>query len=206
MPELVRALLLTVAEAIRDHQFLLLFAIIAVEEAGVPLPAPGDLVIAYYGWRAGGDPVAIAQVVATCAAASATGTLAPYGLARRFGERVAKRVAGWLDVDVRRVDELEARVTRYGMRGVIVTRLIPGLRVAVSLVAGTARLPLREFTPGIFIAAAIYWTGWALLGAVVGPHVRDVVRPAYIRYIVIAIPAVFIVLFLARLVWARRRA
>ena len=205
VPELVRALFATVAEAIRDHQFLVLFVIIAIEEAGVPLPAPGDLVIAYFGWRSGGAPLAVAQVILTCAAASATGTLAPYALARRFGEPVAKRVAGWLDVDVRSVARLEARVARYGMRGVIVARLIPGLRVAVSLVAGTARLPLREFTPGIFIAAAIYWSGWAVLGAIVGPRVRDVVRPAYIQYIVIAIPIVFLAFFFGRLIWARTR-
>ena len=203
MPDLIRALFVTVADALRDHQFVVLFVIIAIEEAGVPLPAPGDLIIAFYGSRTGGDPGAIAQVIAICAAASATGTLAPYALAHRFGDRVAKRVAKWLEVDGKRVDDIEARIARSGMLGVILLRLIPGLRVAVSLVAGAARLPLREFTPGIFLAAAIYWSGWALLGAIVGPHVRDVVRPAYIRYVVIAIPAVLIAIFAARILYAR---
>ena len=206
MPEAFRPLVMLIADAIREHQYVTLFAVIAIEEAGVPLPAPGDLIIAFYGWRASGDPVAIAKVVVTCALASATGTLAPYFIARRFGETVAQRVAGWLDINMRRVDQLEERVAEYGTAGVLVGRLIPGLRVAVSLVAGTARLPLRTFTPGVFVAAAIYWTGWALLGAIVGPHVRDVIRPAYVDVVIIAIPVLFVVLFVGRLLWARRSA
>ena len=194
-----------IADAIREHQYVTLFLVIAIEEAGVPLPAPGDLVIAFYGWRASGDPVAIANVVLTCALASATGTLAPYFLARRFGATVATRLARWLDIETRRIDQLEERVVRYGTVGVFVGRLIPGLRVAVSLVAGTAHLPLRKFVPGVFVAAALYWTGWALLGAIVGPHVRDVIRPAYVDVVIIAIPVFFIALFVGRLLWARRR-
>src|SRR5690349_9604022 len=159
MPEAFRPLVMLIADAIREHQYVTLFAVIAIEEAGVPLPAPGDLIIAFYGWRASGDPVAIATVVITCALASATGTLAPYFIAQRFGETVAQRIAGWLDINMRRIDQLEERVVEYGTAGVLVGRLIPGLRVAVSLVAGTARLPLRKFTPGVFVAAAIYWTG-----------------------------------------------
>jgi len=204
VPELFRELVTTLLTAIRDHQYVVLFIIIAIEEAGVPLPAPGDLVIAYYGSRASGDPIEIAQVILVCAAASATGTLAPYALARRFGEGLAVRVGRWLDVDPRAIRRMEGRVAGSGWWGVLIGRLIPGLRVAVSLVAGTAHVPVRQFTPAIFVAAAIYWTAWAVLGAVVGPHVRDVVRPAYIRIIVIAIPVVFAVLFIGRLLWARR--
>ena len=207
MPEAFRPLVMLIADAIREHQYVTLFLVIAIEEAGVPLPAPGDLVIAFYGWRASGDPVAIANVVLTCALASATGTLAPYFLARRFGATVATRLARWLDIETRRIDQLEERVVRYGTVGVFVGRLIPGLRVAVSLVAGTAGVPPLRFAAGVFVAAVIYWTGWVLLGVFVGPHVADVLSPAYLRVIVIAIPAIVIVTFGARmLIAARRRA
>jgi membrane protein DedA with SNARE-associated domain len=194
-----------VLTAIEAHQYVTLFAVIAIEEAGVPLPVPGDLIIAYYGWRASGDPYEIAQVVLACALGSTVGTLVPYALARRFGKDVARRVSGWLDVDPRHIDSLARRVDEFGFRGVQIARLIPGLRVAVSLVAGTARMPLPSFSAGVFVAAAVYWTGWVLLGAFVGPRVEDVVSPAYVRVIVIAIPIVVVVAFVGRLLWARSR-
>jgi len=205
VPELIASLLQDMLAVLRDHQYVTLFFVIAIEEAGVPLPVPGDLIIAYYGWRAAGDPLELAQVIVVCALASTAGTLVPYALAIRFGRRIATRLAGWLDIDKRRVDELMHGVERYGFRGVLVGRLIPGLRVAVSLVAGTAHLPIARFSPAVFVAATIYWTGWVLLGAIIGPRVEDVVSPAYLGLVVVLIPVVVVAAFLARLVWARRR-
>ena len=199
--DIVRALLAAVAA----HQYITLFFAIAIEEAGVPLPVPGDLLIAYYGSRATGDPIELAQVILVCALASTAGTQAPYWLARRFGHTVAQRAAYWLDIDMKSIDRVFAIVDRQGFRGVLIGRLIPGLRVAVSVVAGTALVPPRAFAAGVFVAAAIYWTGWVLLGAIVGPHVADVLSPAYIKAIVILIPVVFVSLFLVRVLIAMRR-
>lgn len=56
----------------------------------------------------------------------------------------------------------------------------------------------------MFVAAAVYWTGWVLLGAVVGPRVEDVVSPAYIRIVVVAIPIVLAIAFVGRMQWAKR--
>src|SRR3954464_11356118 len=139
--------------AVVAHAYVTLFFAIAVEEAGVPLPFPGDLVIAYYGWRANGDPYEIVQTILVCALASTVGTQAPYWLSRRFGRRVTRRAAGWLDIDMRRVDTLLEWVDRHGFAAVVVARLIPGLRVAASLVAGTARVPPLAFAAGVLAAA-----------------------------------------------------
>jgi membrane-associated protein len=193
--------LLAVAAA---HEYVVLYLIISIEEAGVPLPAPGDLVIAFYGYRARDDPLALVRVILTCAAASTTGTLVPYLIARRWGLHVAHRLAGWLDVHEHRVDEWVERVRRYGFRGVLIGRLVPGLRVTMSLVAGTAGVPVERFAAGVFVAATVYWTGWVLLGALVGPRVDDLIAP-YVGYIAVGIPVVLVVLLVLRVIAVRRR-
>jgi membrane protein DedA with SNARE-associated domain len=205
VPEPFASLLSDMLAVLREHQYVTLFVVIAVEEAGVPLPVPGDLIIAFFGWRASGDVLELAQVIAVCALASTAGTLAPFLLARRFGEGVANRLAGWLDVDERRVDALMRRVERSGFAGVLAGRLIPGLRVAVALVAGTARVPVAQFSPAVFVAASIYWTGWVTLGAIVGPRLQDVVSPAYLGIVVALIPIVVVAAFAGRVIWARAR-
>jgi membrane-associated protein len=199
--DIVRALLVAVAA----HQYVTLFLAIAVEEAGVPLPVPGDLLIAYFGSRATGDPIELAQVILVCALASTAGTQAPYWLARRFGQRITDGLTYWLDIDKKAVEGLYGRIERHGFRDVLIGRLVPGLRVAVSVVAGTAGVPATHFAAGVFVAALIYWTGWVVLGAVVGPHVTDVLSPAYLRVIVIAIPVVVVALFAIRVFIASRR-
>jgi membrane protein DedA with SNARE-associated domain len=195
----------TLLAAVTAHAYLTLFLAISVEEAGVPLPIPGDLIISYYGWRAAGDPFEIVRTILTCAAASTAGTQAPYWLARRFGRRVTRKVEFWLDIDPAKVDQLFERIDRHGFRAVVIARLIPGLRVAVSVVAGTAGVPVFAFTAGVFVAATIYWTLWVMVGVLLGPKVAEVLSPAYLRVIIIAIPVVFIALFVTRAVIAARR-
>ncbi len=177
----------------------------AIEEAGLPLPAPTDVVIAFYGFRAREDPGALLTVVLVCALASTAGTLVPYWLSWRFGDPVAHKLARWIDVDPRRVDEWTTRIARHGFTYVLLGRLVPGLRVAMSLVAGTAHVPIYRFSPAVFAAASIYWTLWVGIGVVFGPAVRSIIGPAYIDYFLIALPAAVVAFFAYRVLRARRR-
>ncbi len=188
----IAAVLLIVSE----HQYLALFGIVAVEEAGVPLPAPSDLVIMFYGDRARGDISSLMLVVLTCAAASTFGTLIPYLITRKYGDAAAHRIAGWIDVEPKRVDEWEERIARRGFIAIFVGRLIPGLRVAMSLIGGTAKVPL---------VGLIYWSFWTLLGALFGPVVRRLIPRAYIDLVVLGIPIVVIGYFVFRFIRGRRR-
>jgi len=190
---------------VSEHQYLALFGIVATEEAGVPLPAPSDLVIMFYGDRARGDLPSLALVVLTCAAASTFGTLIPYLVTRKYGDAAAHRIARWIDVDPRRVDEWEGRIAARGFIAIFIGRLIPGLRVAMSLIGGTAKVPLVEFSGGVFAAGLVYWSFWTGLGALFGPVVRRLIPRAYIEYIVIGIPVLVIGYLVFRYVRGRRR-
>lgn len=188
-----------------QHEYLALFGIVATEEAGVPLPAPSDLVIMFYGDRARGDLASLALVVLTCAVASTFGTLVPYLVTRKYGDAAAHRIAGWIDVDPKKVDEWEERIARRGFIAIFLGRLIPGLRVAMSLIGGTAKVPLLEFSAGVFAAGIIYWSFWTALGALFGPVVRRLIPRAYIEYIVIGIPVLVIGFLIFRYIRGRRR-
>lgn len=190
---------------VAQHEYLALFGIVATEEAGVPLPAPSDLVIMFYGDRARGDLVSLALVVLTCTVASTFGTLIPYLVTRTYGDAAAHRIAGWIDVDPKKVDEWEERIARRGFIAIFLGRLIPGLRVAMSLIGGTAKVPLLEFSAGVFAAGIIYWSFWTAVGALFGPVVRRLIPRAYIEYIVIGIPVLVIGYLLFRYIRGRRR-
>jgi membrane protein DedA with SNARE-associated domain len=190
---------------VAEHQYLALFGIVATEEAGVPLPAPSDLVIMFYGDRARGDLPSLALVVLTCAAASTFGTLIPYLVTRKYGDAAAHRFARWIDVNPKRVDEWEERIAARGFIAIFIGRLIPGLRVAMSLIGGTAKVPLVEFTGGVFAAGIIYWSFWTGLGALFGPVVRRLIPRAYIEYVVIGIPVLVIGYLVFRYIRGRRR-
>jgi membrane protein DedA with SNARE-associated domain len=204
LPPVIRDAIRILFNALLAHQYVVLFFVVAIEEAGVPLPAPTDVVIAFYGYRARGDLPELAQVVLVCALASTAGTLIPYFLARRFGPSVAHRLARWIDVDPAQVDLWTARIHRHGFIAVVIGRLIPGARVIMSLVAGTAEVPVYQFSPAVFVAASLYWTFWVTVGATLGPTFRRIAGP-YITYVVIALPIVVITFFVYRHLRARRK-
>ena len=204
LPPVIRDAIRLLFVAILEHQYVVLFGVVAIEEAGVPLPAPTDVVIAIYGYRARGQFADLAQVVLVCALASTVGTLVPYFLARRFGSPVAHRLAAWIDVDPAQVDRWTERIHRRGFIAVVLGRLIPGARVVMSLVAGTARVPVYQFSPAVFVAACIYWTFWVTVGVALGPMFRRIAEP-YIVYILIALPLVVITFFVYRNLRARRK-
>src|SRR5438477_11032110 len=104
LPPVIRDAIRLLFLAVLEHQYVVLFFVVAIEEAGVPLPAPTDVVLAFYGYRARGDLPELAQVVLVCALASTAGPLVPYSLARRVGPPVAPRLARCFDVDPAVVD------------------------------------------------------------------------------------------------------
>jgi membrane protein DedA with SNARE-associated domain len=204
VPPVIRDAIRLLFLAVLEHQYFLLFFVVAIEEAGIPLPAPTDVVIAFYGDRARGDLPALAQVVLICALASTAGTLVPYTLARRFGPKVAHRLARWVDVDPAQVDRWTERIHRHGFIAVVIGRLVPGARVVMSLVAGTAEVPVYQFSPAVFVAASIYWTFWVTVGVLLGPTFRRIAGP-YITYVLIALPIAVIIFFVYRHLRARRK-
>src|SRR4029077_3932947 len=177
---------------VSQHEYLALFGIVATEEAGVPFPVPTDIAIMFYGNRARHDLGSLALVVLTCTVASTFGTLIPYLVTRRYGDAAARKLAQLMDVDPKQVGRWEARIASRGFIAIFLGRLIPGLRVAMSLIGGTAKVPLHEFSAGVFAAGLIYWSFWTGIGALFGPTVDRLIPRPYIEYVVIGIPVIFI--------------
>jgi membrane-associated protein len=147
---------------------VLLCGLLFAEESGVPLPfAPGEIVLLAAGLliAAGGlDPyVFIPLAMVACVAGSVVG----YGWARLVGERGLTSLAQRLHQQ-RNLERVSNRVRSAGWVGVGVSRLIPGLRIYTTLVAGAVRVPPRTFIAAM-VPSTVIWVGaFVALGTVVG--------------------------------------
>ena len=74
----------------------------------------------------------------------------------------------------------------------------------MSLIAGTSRVPVYQFSPAVFIAACLYWTFWVTVGAALGPAFRLIVGP-YLVWFVIAVPVLVVTYFVYRHLRARKK-
>jgi len=174
-----------------------------LEEVGVPLPfAPGDLLLAIAGIAVAAGKVPAPMMVGLTLASIVGGAL--------LGREIFA-LLGWPRV-MRLAERLHARaplerasqmLERNGWRAVFTARLIPGLRVHTTQVAGLNRMPRLEFLAGLVPAAAVYVGAFFGLGFAFGRPILAVIHDAERQALyVIGVVVVAAILML----WLRRRA
>jgi membrane protein DedA with SNARE-associated domain/rhodanese-related sulfurtransferase len=125
------------------HGPLVLFAAVFVEQMGVPLPASPWLLAA--GALIGAGKMPGPAALAAAVLGSLLADLIWFYLGRRYGHRVLKlvcRISLEQDSCVRRTQDVFAR---YGMRGVIAAKFIPGLSTLAPPMAGSSGIRAPRF-------------------------------------------------------------
>ena len=147
---------------------VLIWLLVAVEEAGVPLPMfPGDGLLLTAGVLAATGQVSPWVFLPSALVADLAGSLAGYAWARRLGPVVLQRLAARVHADghLRRASD---RLRRSGALGVLMGRLLPGTRVYTNLVAGATGMRLPEFLAGLVPSAVIWLAVFTGLGYLLG--------------------------------------
>jgi membrane-associated protein len=146
---------------------VLLCSLLLVEEAGVPLPIPGELTLIAAGLLIGTgalDPwLFVPLAVASCIGGSLTG----YSWARLVGSHGLRAAAERLH-QTGRLEKVSARLREAGPREIALSRLVPLLRVNTTLVAGAAGIDRKTFLIGIAPVTALWVIVFTALGVVVG--------------------------------------
>src|SRR5205823_6505136 len=146
---------------------VLLCSLLLVEEAGVPLPIPGELTLIAAGLLIGTgalDPwLFVPLAIASCLAGSLTG----YSWARLVGERGLQAAAERLH-QTKRLEKVRLRLRQAGPREIALSRLTPLLRVYTSLVAGAAGVDRKRFLIATAPITVLWVIAFIALGALVG--------------------------------------
>jgi membrane protein DedA with SNARE-associated domain len=150
----------------------IVFVLLFLEEAGVPIPvAPGEVVLIGAGLlvAGGGAPVWLMAPVAFLAVIC--GVLTGYAWAGRIGPKRVHALAVRLHAGGP-YDRAAARLRKASPLQVAASRLLPGLRVYTSLVAGAVGLNLGRFMTGVLPASALWVVTFMGLGLFVGAPVE----------------------------------
>jgi len=131
-------------------------------------PVPGDAAVALGAFLSVNgrlDPVTLFVV---CWSANFLGAVGVYLLARRAGGSLFESRAGRRLLSPESIASLERAYIRYGLPGVFLGRLLPGVRAVVAPFAGLIRLPpVRALVP-IGLASAIWFAMLIVLGRYIG--------------------------------------
>ncbi len=149
------------------HQYKAVALLIGIEEAGIPLPLPGDLAIVIMGVQVSIGKASPIPVVMVTAASATAGASILYWISRYLGTRIVEKYGRILRLTPERQQWVERMFARHGAAVIIVGRLIPGIRIAVAVAAGVAKVRFSRFVTFTAISATIWGTiymsiGWAI--------------------------------------------
>jgi membrane-associated protein len=184
-----------------EHGLILLFALVAMESAGVPLPGETALIAAAILAERG--HYSIVAVIVVAAAAAIVGDNIGYWIGRRGGRALLRRAPVIHRYAERALPPSERFFRRHGAKTVFFGRFIAILRVTAAWVAGISRMPWWRF---------LLWNAaggivWAVLVAVVAYVFGRAAADAISRYGLLgagAIVVVGVIAFIALKVWRNR--
>jgi membrane protein DedA with SNARE-associated domain len=181
-----------------------LFGFILIKELGIPLPVPGDLVIIGTGAALASDLPAAGVALLAILVAGYIGASAQFFVFGTALRRPLLRALERLGVSAARLENLSARYRSGGTKAVALTRMTPGVRIAVIPAAALAAVPYSVFLPGLVIGNGVFVTvhfaGGYLLGASAQQLIQRVSDPRLVAVVVLLVLAV------GGLVVLRRRA
>ena len=185
------------------YGYLAVFAIVGVESFGIP--APGQTILIAAAVYAGTGHLNVVGVAVVAFLAATIGDNIGYLIGHFGGRRLVRRYGRYVLLTEERVERVERVFTRHGAKLVLVARFVDGLRQFNGLVAGIAGMHWARFL--VFNAlGAVLWVGiWVSVGRLAGRHIGEVYERfrQYQIYLLLALAAVVIVLFLRH--WVRRR-
>jgi membrane-associated protein len=154
-----------------QHGLVAAFVFLLIEEAGVPVPVPGDFLMLILGVRARQGDVSLWEAIAVMEAATVMGSTFLYAAARLAGRGLVYRYGRFVRLSPDRLDRAEHWLKEHGTRAVFLGRLVPGLRIVTAVACGVFSVPVWVFVPAMALGALLYIGVYTLLGYVLGPPV-----------------------------------
>src|SRR5438874_7121243 len=154
------------------HGAAVLFAAVFVEQMGIPLPAAPWLLTA--GTLAATGRINWFVALSAATVGSLLADLIWFYLGRHYGNRVLNllcRISLEPDSCVRRTQDVFAR---YGMRGVVVAKFIPGLSTLAPPLAGSSGVSAPRFFMFDSVGSLLYAGGLILVGVLFSRQLEQV--------------------------------
>jgi membrane-associated protein len=175
-----------------------------LEESGIPVPMPGDVLVSYIGLRSHGPLAWIASWLAIIMAV-ALGATNLYLVARRWGRPLVEgRLGNAFHVTPDALERAEGSFARWGAFALILGRHIPGARIPITIAAGILRVRYPLFIGCVAVSTAIWAAIFMVIGDAIGDQVAGVMRGHPGTYLLI--PALVLLMcayICVRLVWHR---
>jgi membrane protein DedA with SNARE-associated domain len=186
-----------------SYGLILLFAAVAVESAGVPVPGETALITAAFLATPSQHHYSIVSVIVVASAGAIVGDNIGYWLGRAGGRKLLERWGPLKRYAERALPPAERFFAKHGAKAVFFGRFIAFLRVTAAWLAGISRMTWWRFLLWNAAGGILWATGVSLLAYEFGKAAADAVS-RYGLYAVAAIVVVGVAGFIGLRFWKKR--
>ena len=199
--------LLSRLESLPDMLIYLVLGVSAFVENLFP-PIPGDTITALGAFLVSMGQVGFVGVLISTTAGSLLGFLTLLALGRYLGRRFFLEKDFWF-LKAGDITKAEGWFQRYGYLVIALNRFLPGVRSAIALAGGMARLRLWPVTLLALMSCLIWNCLWIMMGYSLGNHWETVEKGIgetmkKYNYAILGALAIFVLVVLCRK-WARKK-
>jgi len=133
----------TIQDVLGRWGYLVIFAAMLLENAGLPLP--GETVTLLGGYAAGSGQLNLLGVMGAAAGGAVLGDNIGYWVGRRLGWGLILKVGRWLGQSPAQLEKLRDQFLRHAGKSVLLGRFVAVLRVVAGPMAGAVGMPYPKF-------------------------------------------------------------
>jgi membrane protein DedA with SNARE-associated domain len=190
-----------VTHLVTQYGLILLFAAVAMESAGVPVPGETTLIAAAVLAKLG--HFSLWSVIVVAATAAIVGDNIGYWLGREGGRRLLERWGPVKRYAERTLPPAERFFEKHGAKTIFFGRFIAILRVAAAWLAGISRMPWWKFFLWNAAGGIVWAVGVSLIAYAFGKTVADAIS-RYGLYAVLGLIPLAVLAYLAHRFMRRR--
>jgi len=190
-----------VTDLLLQHGLIILFGLIALESAGVPLPGEAALITASVLAERG--HYSIASVIIVASLAAIIGDNAGYWIGRKGGRALLAKTPIIRDVFHKALPPAEAFFDRHGAKTVFIGRFVAFLRITSAWLAGISHMRWWRFLLWNALGGIVWATAVALVAYKFGQTAADAIAK-YGLIGGIGVAVVLTILFVGFRFWKKR--
>jgi membrane protein DedA with SNARE-associated domain/membrane-associated phospholipid phosphatase len=166
--------------------------------AFVGLIAPGEFTVMLGGAVAAQGDISLPLIIAVTWLCAFTGDSLSFLLGARLGRGFLVRHGERFRITSNRLEQVEGYFARYGGRTILIGRFIGLVRALAPFIAGSSRMPYRNFAPFSILGTGLWATALILIGYFAAQSLDKVTKAVGTGLFVFAIVVGFVVaLYLA---------
>ena len=194
----------TLASPLQHYGLWAVFALVLIEDFGIPVP--GETILIAGAIYAGSGRLNIVALGVVAFFAATLGDNIGYAIGRFGGRELVARWGKYIFLTSERLEKAEHFFDRHGGKIIAIARFIEGLRQANGIIAGITKMHWLRFLIFNAIGAALWVGTWVSIGYFAGQHITTIYNniTRYSLYVLIA--AVVVVAVLIVLHVRKRRA